>query len=193
MDCPNCGATGQSGRFCMRCRRRLTDEFTAPSSPTRAVANRAVIAPARGGERPVVIERLSTLMLLQAAVAAVYIILAPRTLTFVLMGSLLVISLLAAVGLQQLKPWGRILGILYAAVTLLGIPFGTVFGGFLLAYLFKPEVKAVFSADPASRSLAAQARDLWRPLSVVIGVGNILLMLALAGLAAALLLPRFLR
>jgi hypothetical protein len=193
MTCPHCGATGQSGRFCMRCRKRLTDQPGIPRVPTQGPARRTAVGPAGSAERPVVIERLSTLMLLQAAFAAVYIILIPRTLTFVIMGFLLVLSLLAAVGLRQLQPWGRILGILYAAVTLLGIPLGTVFGGFLLAYLFKPEVKAAFSEDPASRRLAAQAKDLWRPFSVVIGVGNILILLALAGLAAALILPRVMR
>jgi hypothetical protein len=193
MNCPHCGATGQSGRFCTRCRKPLTGQAAAPRVPMQGAARRSTGSPARSGERPVVVDRLSTLMLLQAAFAAGYIILIPRTLTFVIMGGLFVVSLLAAVGLRQLKAWGRVLGILYAVVTLLGIPVGTLFGGFLLAYLFKPEVKAAFSDDPASRRLAGQATDLWRPFSVVIGVGNILLALGLVGLVAALLVPRFLR
>jgi len=193
MNCPHCGATGQSGRFCMRCRRPLSGHAGVPRGPMQATARRSTPAPARSGGRPIVVERLSTLMLLQAAFAAVYIIVMPRTVTFVLMGGLFVVSVLAAVGLRQLKPWGRVLGIVYAGVTLLGIPVGTLFGGFLLAYLFKPEVKAAFSDDPASRRLATQATDLWRPLSVAIGVGNILLVLGLVGVAAALLVPRLLR
>jgi hypothetical protein len=129
-------------------------------------------------------------MLLQAACAAVYIIMAPGTLMYAVMGPLVVLLLLGAVGLRQLEPWGRIVAIVHSALTLLGVPLGTVLGGFLLVYLFKPEVKAAFADDPDSRRLAAQATDLWRPLSVVIGVGNILLVLSLAGLAAAVVIPR---
>ncbi len=210
MDCPSCGATGQAGRFCMRCRKRLAEEPGASTSPRPAGSKPAATPPATsiqrpvgarpavatratGIGRPVVVERLSTLALLQGAFAAVYVILVPTTLMMVLSAPLVVLPVIAAVGLRQLKPWGRFLGILYSALTLLAIPLGTVLGGFLLAYLFKPEVKAAFSEDPASAALAAQARDLWRPLAVVIGVVNILLVLALAGFAVALILPRFLR
>lgn len=139
-----------------------------------------------------VVERLSTLMLLQAAFAAAYMIFMPRTFVFAIMGVALLVSLAAAVGLRQLQPWGRVLGIAYAAVTLIGFPVGTVLGGFLLVYFFKPEVKAAFSPDPSTRHLAADATNLWRPLSIVIGVLNIILVLALAGAAVAVLLPRFL-
>jgi MFS family permease len=140
----------------------------------------------------VVVERLSTLMLLQAAVAAIYLIFMPRTFVFAIMGVLLVVSLAAAVGLRQLQPWGRVLGILHSAVTLLGFPVGTVLGGALLVYFFKPEVQAAFSSDPSTRHLAAQATNLWRPLSIVIGVLNIFVVLALAAVAVAVLVPRYL-
>src|SRR5262245_65723842 len=99
MNCPQCGATGQSGRFCMRCRRRLTGEAAALGVPVQGASRRATVAIASRDERPVVIERLSTLMLLQAAFAAVYPILMPTTLTFVIVGPLIVVSLLAALGL----------------------------------------------------------------------------------------------
>ncbi len=138
-----------------------------------------------------VVERLSTLLLLQAAVAAVYMIVMPRPFILAMMGVVVLASLAAAVGLRQLQPWGRLLAIVYAAVTLLALPVGTLLGVFLLVYLFKPEVKAAFSSDASSRHLAAQATDLWRPLSVVIGVVNIFVVVALVGVAVAVFVPRF--
>lgn len=193
MNCPNCGAPNQSGRFCMRCRKPLAVGAAAAPTARRppGTAPRPRPAGAAAAKRPVVVERLSTLMLLQAAFAAAYAIFLPRGVIFALMGVVALVSLAAAIGLRQLLPWGRLLAIAYAVVTLLAIPVGPVFGGFLLVYLFKPEVKAAFSSDPSTRHLAAQAADLWRPLSVVIGVLNILLVLALVGTAAAVLVPQF--
>ena len=195
MTCPKCGAANQSGRFCMRCKRPLAGGTAAGAGARRPAApaqrSRPSGAAAGGGKRPVVVERLSTLMLLQAAFAAVYMIFLPRALTFAIMGALVLVSLAAAIGLRQLLPWGRLLAIGYAAVTLLAIPVGPLFGGFLLVYLFKPEVKAAFSSEESTRHLAAQAVGLWRPLAVVIGVVNILLVLGLVGTAAAVLMPRF--
>lgn len=52
--------------------------------------------------------------------------------------------------------------------------------------------RAAFSSEASTARLAARAADLWRPLSVVIGVLNILLVLALVGTAAVVLVPRFL-
>jgi hypothetical protein len=97
-----------------------------------------------------------------------------------------------AYGLHNLTPWGRILGILVAAVSLLGVPVGTTLAIFLLIYYFKPEVQAAFGpkTSPSKRRLAAGATTLWKPLATFIGVVDILLILVLLGTVAAVVIPR---
>ena len=54
------------------------------------------------------------------------------------------LGLATGLGLLRLKNWARILAIVLAVPTLLAIPIGTVIGGVIIWYLFKPEVKEVF-------------------------------------------------
>ncbi len=53
-------------------------------------------------------------------------------------------------GLWQLKPYGRILQLVLAWIGLLGIPIGTVISIFILVYMFKPGIKALFSGKAAT-------------------------------------------
>ena len=47
-------------------------------------------------------------------------------------------------GLLTLRPWSRILGIILAAISLVRIPLGTLFGIYALVILFNKETEALF-------------------------------------------------
>ena len=47
-------------------------------------------------------------------------------------------------GLLKLRPWSRILGIILAAISLIRMPFGTIFGIYALIILFNKQTEALF-------------------------------------------------
>ena len=55
----------------------------------------------------------------------------------------------AAYGLLKLRPWGRIMAIIMAAMLLIKIPFGTLIGIYALIVLFQKETEKLFAAAPA--------------------------------------------
>ena len=56
-----------------------------------------------------------------------------------------IIALMGGVGLLKGKEWGRILGIVHAALSVFWVPIGTVIGILVLIYLTKPEVSDYFT------------------------------------------------
>jgi len=61
---------------------------------------------------------------------------------------LLVVSLpglIAGIGLLKLRPWGRILGIIVAVLSLINIPLGTIVGIYGLWVLFNKDTERLFS------------------------------------------------
>jgi hypothetical protein len=50
----------------------------------------------------------------------------------------------AGIGLLMRKQWGRTLSIIYGAISLLSIPFGTIIGALILFYMFRPKTKEYF-------------------------------------------------
>ena len=54
------------------------------------------------------------------------------------------IDFLIAYGLWTLKPWARIVAIIFAIIGLLSFPIGTIISIIILWYLFKPEIKEAF-------------------------------------------------
>lgn len=48
-------------------------------------------------------------------------------------------------GMLTLRPWSRILGIILAAISLVRIPIGTIFGIYALVILFNKETEALFA------------------------------------------------
>ena len=74
-----------------------------------------------------------------------------------LTGSLLTIFLLAlslpglvtGFGLLSLRPWARILGIVLAAINLIHIPLGTIFGAYGLWVLLHRDTEQLFGARRA--------------------------------------------
>ena len=64
---------------------------------------------------------------------------------------LLVLSLpgvIAGFGLLAYKPWARILGIVLAAINLINIPIGTIFGAYALWALLHKDSERLFAAGP---------------------------------------------
>jgi type IV pilus assembly protein PilA len=62
-----------------------------------------------------------------------------------------------AIGLWTLRPYGRVVQIALAALGLIAIPIGTLLGGLLLAYLFKPGVKVLFARRPGDELTVAES------------------------------------
>ena len=58
-------------------------------------------------------------------------------------------SIACGLGLLSRKPWARILGIILAALGLIKIPFGTIFGIYALWVFFNKETEALFAAPTA--------------------------------------------
>jgi hypothetical protein len=56
------------------------------------------------------------------------------------------LAMAAGIGLIMRKQWGRILSIIYGAISLLSIPFGTIIGALILFYMFKSQTKEYFEA-----------------------------------------------
>ena len=57
------------------------------------------------------------------------------------------LSVAGGIGLLQGKDWGRILGIVNAALSLFGFPIGTTIGILILIYLLKPEIREYFECS----------------------------------------------
>lgn len=53
-------------------------------------------------------------------------------------------SLVAGYGLWNLRPWARILAIILAAISLIKVPFGTIFGIYALVILFRKDTEVLF-------------------------------------------------
>jgi hypothetical protein len=199
MDCPSCGASGQNGRFCMRCRTKLVDGPAAPPPVSRPRVAAAPSGPATKPKVPILVARLATTAFLTGGFCLLLAV--PSFLGASMLGAALGLPLAAycfatGVGLNGLQPWGRMLQMGLAALNLLGIPLGTALGIAELVYFNKPEVKAAFAGPdmtPADARLAAGAENLWKPLAILIGVGNLFIILAMLGTAFAVILPQFLR
>lgn len=63
-------------------------------------------------------------------------------------------DLVTAIGLLRLRPWGRILSFVLAAMGLLAFPVGTVVGALIIWYMLTDEAKRAFEAAPPPPSAA---------------------------------------
>ncbi len=54
-------------------------------------------------------------------------------------------AVIAGVGLLQFKPWGRILGIIMSAISLMNVPIGTAIGIYGLWALLNRETETLFA------------------------------------------------
>jgi hypothetical protein len=53
-------------------------------------------------------------------------------------------GIVCGIGLLQFRRWARILAIILAAISLIRIPFGTLFGVYALVILFRKDTEALF-------------------------------------------------
>lgn len=75
-------------------------------------------------------------------------------------GFLVLVMLAAAVGLWLMRPFGRILLICFASIGLLGFPFYTVLSVVLLIYLFRLEIKLLFSGKKSEELTSSELNSL---------------------------------
>jgi hypothetical protein len=110
-----------------------------------------------------------------------------------------VLSLVCAIGLWNLRSYGRTIQLVYAFIGLLFVPVGTLISALILVYLYKPGVKVLFSEVPPSRWNAAEVAEVAKLSEssaiavVLISVVVLLLLVAFTGIIAAIAIPSLLR
>ena len=110
-----------------------------------------------------------------------------------------IVNLFCGIGLWTLKPYGRILQLVLAAIGLLAIPVGTVIGGLTIYYLTRPGMRALFSNKPLvdlSQAELAEIHAATRSSSAVTILIVVLVVLGgimAIGIIAAIAVPGLLR
>jgi len=61
-------------------------------------------------------------------------------------------GLLTGYGLLKYKPWARIVGIVFSALNLINVPFGTLLGAYGLWVLLTRETERLFEGGPIASS-----------------------------------------
>lgn len=69
-------------------------------------------------------------------------------------------QIVSAIGLLKLKPFGRTLSLLFSFIWLLAFPFGTVASVLILGYLYRREVKLLFSGKQQEQLTEPERADL---------------------------------
>lgn len=209
MQCPRCGAnTFLGAAFCGACGAPLPGGAADRGFPPGAAGSSQAFA------RPLgvtvlallagvggVLGVVAVLLLLGLATAAPSGPAAEREVVMIAGGLWLAIALVhvaTAVGLWRLRPWGRTLQMVLAAISLIGVPIGTIVGGLILYYMTRPGVKLVFSGRRPSEltpaELAAVEADGRGLAVVVIGVlAVVAASIAVLGIVAAVAIPSLVR
>ncbi len=60
------------------------------------------------------------------------------------------LSTISTLGILLAKEWGRQIGIIHAALTLLFVPIGILVGTVVIVYLARPKIREYFKPQPAS-------------------------------------------
>ena len=161
MFCPNCGTpTPEGSSFCPKCGVSLGTSARKSPPPFPTSMQYASAQPAEElMKRPNVV---SILAILHYLGAGLYLMAAmgfsfastwlkdsePKAPFMIIAGFCLVFMIIHAFtgfGLWRLRPFGRTLQIILAILALISIPIGTIIGIFVLIYMYKPEVKTLFS------------------------------------------------
>ena len=212
MTCPHCGAEVTPGHtFCPCCRERVLPPGTGLAStvpPSTGPAFGPGPPLARHGAVTVlaVLDVLVGLACLLGLAVGVFgaaqgsgedrvtaIVLIP------VYGILALVYFGAAIGMFQLRNWGRILQMTLAFIGLLSIPCGTILSILILIYLFKPGTKILFSGRTAESLTAEEmteveaARKAGYQLVVMGGLGMFVLIVVVTGIIAAIAIPSLLR
>lgn len=103
-------------------------------------------------KRPGLITLLAVLQFLGAGfwlLVAIATVLGGAVPAAALLFVLAALQLACGAGLWTLRPYGRILQLVFAGIGLLAVPFGTVVAILILMYLTRPGMKIIFSGKPA--------------------------------------------
>jgi type IV pilus assembly protein PilA len=109
------------------------------------------------------------------------------------------VNLSCGIGLWKLKPYGRTLQIVLAAIGLFAVPIGTVIGALILYYMYRPGIRALFSGKPAAEFTPVELAEIAvvtqrSSVAVVIIVVCVFLgSVAALGIIAAIAVPALLR
>jgi type II secretory pathway pseudopilin PulG len=217
MFCGSCGQSIPSGaKFCSFCGQVVASPTLMPPPLPPSLAAYSKSPPVYGNvfQRPIIITVLAILNF----VAAFFVLGTSVVLTvmFLVMekpgvdtrGALVFTALLlpfgflylaAGIGLWKLKPFGRTMEIIFACLGLFGFPLGTIISILILVYLFKPEVKLLFSGL-SEQQLSQYERDLLARFSTggggattgVVVAAVVILMIFIGGIIAAIAIPNLL-
>jgi type IV pilus assembly protein PilA len=117
----------------------------------------------------------------------------------VILGGFGLLQLACGIGLLTLKPYGRVLQLVFAFIGLLGFPIGTVISILILIYMFKPGIKVLFSGKPASAltpgemTQIAALRQGSQATVIIVVICVALAAIAVVGIIAAIAVPGLLR
>ena len=117
----------------------------------------------------------------------------------VVLGGVGVLQLACGIGLWKLKPYGRVLQIVLAVIGLLGIPIGTIISIFILIYMFKPGIRALFSGKAIPELTRAELVEIAaltqgsQATTVIVVVLVGLASFVVLGILAAIAVPGLLR
>lgn len=213
MYCTKCGSAIADGqRFCGACGAPavvpvMPEAATAPVAPPAPPPPPAApigIAPAAGPlrqARPTAVVVIATLqlviallLLLSAAGFFSFLISGPNfritpAILAVLAGLVLVVvaAVVSAIGLMNMRPYGRALALPFAWFGLLLFPLGTIVSIFLLLYLLRPETVALFQA-PGGAGDGVKPGPWPMPMKVFAGF-MLVSMLGLAAIATIRRMP----
>jgi len=152
MSCPRCGApTSPEVTFCSACGARI-DATDTPGPPPDRPPFVTILALLQWASAAVTL--LLTALALVSIAGASSVRSVAVILTFLLAAGG-VANLACGIGLWTLKPYGRMLQLVFAWIGLLAVPFGTIASVLVLVYLRRPGMRTLFSGKPAEALSAA--------------------------------------
>ena len=189
--CPACGAAIDPGaRFCGSCG-AVTGVGASAEELVRRPAVITLLAVLNGIGGPLLL--LLGFFALLGGAAEGDALGATLSVIYLVIGG---VQLACAVGLWQLRPWGRQLQIGLSVFGLIGFPVGTLISVLILWYLFKPEIKLLFSGRPPEQlspaELTVLARASTSGASLVAIIVGIFAAIFLCGIIAAIAIPNLL-
>jgi type II secretory pathway pseudopilin PulG/uncharacterized membrane protein (DUF2068 family) len=195
MFCPHCGA--------------VVPEGTAQC----AICGKAVEVGVGAGvviRRPGVITLIAVLHFIGAAVAALLVLSALwgvsrassdgpifTIIMAIVCTAIGTVQLIAGMGLWSMRPWGRTFQIVLSSIGLISFPIGTLIGGLILYYLFRPGVIALFSGrtpeqlTPAERAEIANVQRTGATIAIAV-VAIVFVGIFMLGIVSAIAIPNLL-
>ena len=207
MFCSNCGTQSPEGSFfCPKCGTSIRK--TPPPFPTN-MQPAAFQSSTNLMKRPTVVSLLAILHFIAAGLYLLIALLIPLAVSysqeqtkapFMIIAGIsavfMVIHLFTGIGLWKLRPFGRTLQIILAILALISIPIGTIIGICVLIYMYKPEIKTLFSGKSASELQPNEMQQLSKLQTSGSGAGVVVALVAIffigiavMGIVAAIAIP----